>query len=67
MSLRINNYSKSLSYIQDGFNYLSLDPSNFLNILNNKNINPYYFDVNNAICDMMSYFFITDAYFDNTF
>ena len=67
MSLRINNYSKSLSYIQDGFDYLSLDPSNFLNILNNKTINPYYFDVNNAICDMMSYFFITDAYFDNNF
>ena len=67
ISLYVNNYSKGRHYINELFNFLSIDYKNFPEVVSDAKISKSYFDAYNYICDAMSFVFITDAYFEEDF
>lgn len=67
LSLYSNNYEKASFYINELFNFLKIEPVEYLDILENVEINPIYYDVHNSICGSMGRIYMTDAYFDNNF
>ncbi len=67
LNLYANNYAKASSYINEMFNFLKIEPAEYLEILKDLEINPFYYDVHNEICGSMGRIFMTDAYFDNNF
>ena len=66
-SLYSNNYGKASRYINEMFKFLKIDPKEYINNINNININPYYYDVHNEICGSLGRIFLTDAYFNEDF
>lgn len=67
LSLYANNYAKASSYINEMFNFLKIGPAEYVEILEDVKINPFYYDVHNEICGSLGRIFMTDAYFDNNF